>query len=63
MIILILMVWVLLKLDAPIWCFFLVGLAVSLKIAEFIVKVMDKKVEKMREEVERQYKVEELSGK
>lgn len=59
----ILFIWILIKLQAPIWCYILAGFLVVLNLTDYIVSLIERRLKKLNEELERNQRLEELSGR
>lgn len=62
MIIGILILWILIKLQAPTWCYILIGGHFLIYLADYVLTILIKRLDKMNEELERMKKLEELGG-
>lgn len=63
MIIGILILWILIKLQAPTWCYILIGGHLIIYLADYVLTILIKRLDKMNEELERMKKIEELGGR
>lgn len=63
MILAVLILWILIKLQAPAWCYILLGGFTLLQMLEFILHLLEKRLEKVNEELERHRKLQELGGR
>lgn len=63
MIIGILILWILIKMQAPTWCYILIGGYFLIYLAEWILDILVKRLERLNEELERMKKLEELGGR
>ena len=59
----ILLIWILIEMQAPIWCYILVGAKFLLNISDYILKLIEGRLKKLNDELERNQKLEELSGR
>ena len=63
MIIAILLIYILIQINAPAWCFVLAGLIVVLNLTDYILNLITRKLKNLNDELERNQKLEELSGR
>ena len=63
MIIGVLILWILIKLQAPTWCYILIGGHFLIYLAEWILDILVKRLESLNKELERKQKLEELGGR
>lgn len=59
----VLILWILIKLQAPIWCYILLGGFALLQMLDFILHLIEKRLEGLNEELERHRKLQELGGR
>ena len=58
----IVLLWVCIKLQAPIWCYVLVITAITLKVAQIIKAIIDELIRRKTEELEKENELLKLSG-
>lgn len=59
----VLILWILIKLQAPAWCYILLGGFALLQVLDVILKALTKRLERVNDELERRKKLEELGGR
>lgn len=59
----VLILWILIKLQAPAWCYILLGVFALLQVLDVIMQAITKRLERINDEIERRKKLEELGGR
>lgn len=59
----VLILWILIKLQAPTWCYILLGGFALLQVFDVILQALTKRLERVNDELERRKKLEELGGR